>query len=383
MIHTVFYITPSVELLGARISLVELLKNLDKTRFHPVVVCPKPGPLVDKLNEIGVDNRIIRFGNWRKVKYWPLIPGAIYNITEAAREENISLWHSNEFWAFPYAYLSARRLNIPTICHFRCSRPPAQLPAHKLKNYYVHKADRIISVSKAQHILFKDIPEVKSKLIVIPNGVDYPRFQQGNGADFRREIGINGNEFLVGIVGPVSEHKGVEEFLHAASIIVKQIPNTRFAVVGPDRPKNFGIRMHQLAEELNLQNQIIFTGFRRDIASVMAGLDILVTPSRVEAFGRVLLEAMAAGTPVVASHVGGIPEIISDPDFGILVPPQYPDLFADQIIQLLTNEDRRKTIARNAQRHINEHFTIQLHALKVQDIYDEVLLSFSQQNRNE
>jgi glycosyltransferase involved in cell wall biosynthesis len=373
MARTIFYITPSVQLLGARVSLVELLTHLDKSRFRPVVVCPKDGPLPQRLAELGIETRIVRFGNWRKIKYWPLIPIALYNLFELAREEKVSLWHSNEFWAFPYAYLTSRRLKIPTICHFRCSRLPSQLPPKKIMKYYVHKANRIIAVSNSQRIIFKDIPEALAKFMVIPNGVNMNKFNQTDPSLFRRDIGMNGNEFLVGMVGPVSEHKGVEEFLIAASKAVAKLPNIRFAIVGPDKPPAFTSRMKKLAAELNISDRVVFTGFRDDIPNVMSSLDLMVTPSRVEAFGRVLLEAMATGIPIIASRVGGIPEIISSPDVGVLVAPQQPEPIADAIIDLLNNPSRRRHIIDQARNRAASLYSIEMHAAKIQDVYEQVL----------
>jgi len=135
MVHTIFYITPSVELLGARISLVELLRHLDRSRYRPVVICHRNGPLLDKLKDINVETRIIRFGNWRKPKYWPLIPFAIKQMVDLGKIEDARLWHSNEFWSFPYARLAANQLKIPAFSHFRCSRTPQQIPPRKIKNY--------------------------------------------------------------------------------------------------------------------------------------------------------------------------------------------------------------------------------------------------------
>jgi len=373
--RSVLYITPSVELLGARISLVEFLTHLNRSAFRPVVISPSEGPLTEKLRSIGVATRVVRFGNWRKVKNWPFIPRAVHKIINIGREESASLWHCNEFWAFPYAYWSAKKLKIPTICHFRCSRKPRQLPPRKLKNYYVHKADQIIAVSKYQKTLFNQIREVDSKFTVIPNGVDIDRFSAANRMIFRDEVGINCNDFLVGMVGPVCEHKGVEEFLRAASLVIPEFDNLKFVVVGPEKSKAFLSRMSNLADSLNLNSHLSFTGFRSDISNIMAGLDLLVTPSRVEAFGRVLIEAMAAKTPVVASNVGGIPEIVSSSDYGVLVQPRNISEFAETITKLLKNKEERQTISEKALQHVKLHYTIQHHTRQIEQVYEKLLNS--------
>ncbi len=373
MPHTICYITPSVELLGARISLIELLIHLDRTRYRPIVVCPKQGPLTDRLVQIDVDYRIVRFGNWRKGKHWILVPFALRSLVKLCRQEHVELWHSNEFWSFPYAYLTARFLGLPAISHFRCSRPKEQLPAWKMRAYLMHRADRIIAVSESQRAIFSDIPEVHDRFMVIPNGLDVTKFQPTDPGRFRKSCGIAEDAFLVGMVGPVSEHKGVEEFLRAAAIILKQHPSTRFAIVGPDRPRSFTIRMQSLVSELGIADRVIFTGFRHDIPNVMADLDLLVTPSRVEAFGRVLLEAMAIGTPIVASRVGGIPEIVSSEELGLLVPPRDAAGFAEAILRMLNDESFRKHLAANARLHVENEYSIQAHSRRVEAVYEQFL----------
>lgn len=373
MVRTIAYITPSVELLGARISLVELLRHLDRSRFRPVVIGHRHGPLMTKLKEIDVDTHIVRFGNWRKPKHWPLIPFAIREMVTLSKFHQVCLWHSNEFWSFPYARLAANRLKVPAFSHFRCSRTPQQIPPRKIKNYLLPKADMLIAVSEAQKRLFKDFPELSDRITVIHNGVDIRQFEHVDGSRFRQELGIDSKRLLLGIVGPVSPHKGIEEFIRAAKIISQQIEDVMFLVVGPERPHAFAMEMRHLAEQLNLQNQIIFTGFRTDIPEVMAGLDILITPSRVEAFGRVILEAMAAGTPVIASQVGGIPEIIDNPSIGVLVPPESVDKLAAAVLNLHADEERKHKLIHFAREHVRQNFSIARHTRCVEEIYDRFL----------
>jgi glycosyltransferase involved in cell wall biosynthesis len=374
MIHTIAYITPSVELLGARISLVELLRHLDRTRFRPLVIGHRHGPLMDKLKEIDVDTHIVHFGNWRKPKHWMLIPFAIREMVALGKRYQTRLWHSNEFWSFPYARLAANRLKTPAFSHFRCSRTPQQIPPRKIKNYLLPKADMLIAVSEAQKRLFKEFPELSNRIIVIHNGVDLQQFENADGLRFRHELGIDASCLVLGFVGPVSPHKGVEEFIRAADIISRDITNVRFLIVGPDRPHAFAREMRCLVDDLKLQNHVIFTGFRTDIPEVMSGLDFLLTPSRVEAFGRVILEAMAAGTPVIASQVGGIPEIIDNPAVGVLVPPESIEKMAAAVLTLHSDTERKQRLIQNAREHVRNNFSIAHHTRRIEEVYDRFLV---------
>ncbi|MBN1355885.1 glycosyltransferase family 4 protein [bacterium] len=372
MIRTICYITPSVHLLGARISLSELLLHLDRNKYRPLVVCPMEGDLTDLLKEHDIEVRIIRFGNWRKVKHWPLIPQAVYNLTELGREEKIDLWHSNEFWTFPYIYYASRRLGQPAICHFRCSRSSTRLPPRKIKMYRLHKADYIITVSESRREIFRAFPDLQQRITVIPNGVNLDKFIDLQKNLFRNELDISDGEYLIGMIGLVSEHKGVTDILMAMANLVQRKVPVKAVIVGPDSPKGHLEKMKSLAGELNVLEHVIFTGFRKDIPNIMKDLDLLVTPSREEAFGRVLIEAMAAGTPIVATVVGGIPEIISSPDTGVLVPPGNPEALATAIEDLLANPQRRISLAAQAHQRIVRNYSIQQHVEKIQEFYDRV-----------
>jgi len=373
MPDTIFYITPSVEMLGARISLVELLSNIDRNRYRPVVICHRDGPLLKKLADIDVKTHIVRFGNWRKVKYWPLIPFALRELISLSQQENVKLWHSNEFWSYPYARLAANRTGIPAISHFRCSRTHIQIPPRKIKNYLLPSADAIITVSKAQKRLFKEFSNLENRIRVIYNGVDFQRFKDADGLPLRAELKLKPDQLLIGIVGPVSEHKGVEDFIRAARFITQKYPDSVFLIVGPDRPRAFLEKMKLLVSELNIGSSIRFTGFRKDIPEIMSALDFLITPSRIEAFGRVLLEGMAAGTPVIASQVGGIPEIISTRDLGVLVPPNSPDKLSSAVFDLMNDNQRRNRIIRFAQEHVKAHFSIESHTREIEEVYEHFL----------
>ena len=127
--------------------------------------------------------------------------------------------------------------------------------------------------------------------------------------------------YLIAMVGRLSAEKDYETYLQAARVITTQLPQTRFLVVGkdPDTGQARKRYLEQLADQLGLSDRVVFTGPRQDIPRIMVGLDVLVHCAHTEAFGRVLVEAMAAETPVVATAVGGIPEVIEDNQTGLLV----------------------------------------------------------------
>ena len=177
------------------------------------------------------------------------------------------------------------------------------------------------------------------------------------------------------MIARLTEEKDHQTFLRAAALIAAQLPGTRFLIVGED-PDPAQIRQRelaQLARDLGLEEQVVFAGQRQDVPEVVAALDLLIHCARQEGFGRVLVEAMASGRALVATAVGGIPEVVVDGETGILVPPQDPEAVARAAVELLRNPERRTTMGLAGQRRVRECFSLEAHVAQVQELYEEVL----------
>jgi glycosyltransferase involved in cell wall biosynthesis len=233
-------------------------------------------------------------------------------------------------------------------------------------------ASRAIAISQA---VAAPIP-CTAKTSVVPNGLDLNAFERADGLRFRAESGVNPQQPLVGIVGRLVRWKGQRDFLDAAARVLRQRPEARFAVVGDalfsaDHDEMADLR--QYAQHLGIAHQVTFTGHREDVGEVMAGLDLLVHCSEAEPFGRVLIEGMAAGCPVVAYADGGVPEIVVDGVTGVLVPPKDIDGLARAISTLLDDPTRRAALGQAGQRRASEHYTAEASARQVEQIYEEIL----------
>jgi len=180
---------------------------------------------------------------------------------------------------------------------------------------------------------------VKNKIEVIPNGVDLNVFTPNiSGQEIRQKYQIDDNESILLFVGRLTFYKGVEYVLQALSIIKKKINNVRLIIVGKGYLEK---QLKALCASLGIEKSVIFAGRVSDnmLPKYYAAADVFVLPSTsiAEGFGIVLLEAMASGKPVVASNVGGIPEVIIDGSSGILVPPRETKDLAESVIHLLSN----------------------------------------------
>jgi len=189
---------------------------------------------------------------------------------------------------------------------------------------------------------------------------------------------------LVGLVGRITPWKGQHVFLRAASMVHRRFPNARFQIVGSAlfNEIHYERYLHRLTASLGLEDVVEFTGFREDVPNLIAKMDLIVHASTTgEPFGQVIVEGMAAGKPIVATNGGGVPEIVVDGQTGLLVPMGNAPAMAKAICRFLADPARRAEAGRRGRQRVNERFTIQFTADKVQRLYDEVLVQERRRKR--
>jgi glycosyltransferase involved in cell wall biosynthesis len=178
-------------------------------------------------------------------------------------------------------------------------------------------------------------------------------------AEARREVrlslGAADDTPLVGLVGNICPRKGHDILIRSLPALLKKHPKLRLAVVG-NPFKDYATGFRKLADKLGVGGAIDWTGFRRDIPQVMAALDVLAVPSRSEPFGLTAVEALAVGTPVVASRVGGLPETVDHEQTGLLIPPRHPRALAEAIDRLVSDADFHQRCSRAARIAIAERY---------------------------
>ncbi len=157
------------------------------------------------------------------------------------------------------------------------------------------------------------------------------------------------------------------------------LPEARFLIVGDVIYQTEGHETYKkdlkvLCSDLGLQEKVIFTGFRDDIPDIIAALDVVLhTSSQPEPFGRVLIEAMAMGKPVVATNLGGVPEVVKDGETGLLVPPKEPDALAEASIKLLKDKQFASWLGANGLKHVRANFDAHSHVERIEALYERLL----------
>ena len=229
--------------------------------------------------------------------------------------------------------------------------------------------DRLIAVS---HAIVRKIDEegrVGAPVSLVYNGVDLHRYDhQEPCCTLREEYGLSPDSQIVGCVARLEAEKGHRTLLEAWPAVLARVPEARLLVVGEGSLRD---DLERQAAQLGIADRVVFAGRRDDIPAVTAALDVAVLPSYREAQGLVVLEAMALSRPIVASNVGGIPEMIEDGVSGLLVPPHDPAALADAIARLLLDHPLADTLARNGHDVVHERFSAELMVRTVEDIYDD------------
>ncbi len=208
------------------------------------------------------------------------------------------------------------------------------------------------------------------KLLTIHSGVDIQQFLNANGnlAKKRRALGLGQKEAVIGFVGWLLPIKGPEYLLEAMDDVWPDHPEASLVMVGKG---DLDVDLRAAARRKNVNGKVKFLGWRQDIDELMPLFDVLVLPSLNEGMGRVLVEAMAAGKPVVASRVGGIPDLVQDGKTGYLVPPADAKALAGAILKLLNNRDQAKLMGQRGKEYCRQ-FSLEAMITKLDDLYSDL-----------
>lgn len=365
---TILFVDSAEGLGGAERSLLLLMGYLDRGRFAPILACNE-SPLAEEARAAGLDVNIVPMP---RLRYLPAAPTALLHgvraLVDVIQKRDVGLVHSNVMRASFYAAAAARWTGRPFVWHVR--------DIHT-EGWYVRLmcalADRAIAISRAAA---KPIP-CRDKVTVVYNGLVLDEFDPTLDCNtMRKELNLPLDVPVVGTVGRVRPWKRQDLFLRVAALVSQAWPETRFAIVGDTvfpAGHDYLSELRGLALDLGLADRAVFPGFRSDVAGVLAALEIVVHTAEAEPFGRVLIEAMAMGRPIVAFAEGGVPEIVADGETGILVPPGDVEAMAEAVKSLLSDPDRRREMGAAGRRRVEACFDARQTARAVEAVYEEVL----------
>ena len=371
------YILPSLEVGGSEKQVVEMATRLDRNRFEAQLVCLRAGsPEWERAIANRVRLKVFAFKD--SFRSLPANLPQLYKLAQYLEGEKPHLVHTFFYWPAIFGVLAARVAGTPAIIssrrnisYFETYRPYRQW----LQNVANLFTDTVLANSQAvkQDVLRRERIN-PAKLKVIYNGCDWERFEnpKADRALTRRELGIRGNEVLVGIVASLHPNKGQEVLLQAMPHILPHFPAVKLLLVGRDR--EYRATLESLASSLKIQDKVIFTGEREDIPELLKAMDVGTLCSLYsEGFSNAVLEMMAAGLPVVATDVGGNREAIVDGETGLLVPPGDSSKLAEAILRLLRDRELASRMGAAAHERVRKLFSMERMIEETEQLYVELL----------
>jgi len=405
----ILYIDLSPSPGGSVVSLYHLISHLDRTRYEPRVVLStlndfkrldalqpavpvrrvptpqferKTAGMVERVRagKVGAEMRSRRaaplwhaLGDLRRLRrdILPVVPP----LMRIMREFRPDLVHMNtSIPLLRHAALASSLLRIPAIHHGRSFLQATPLDVRLL----LPNARGLIFISQAVADAQLAVMPHPPRYEVIPNAVPVADYAVTvDAAAVRRSLGASPTGPLLGMVGRITPWKGQHIFVEALALLRRQFPDVQGVLVGPaeeaDGP-GYADRVKQQAQSLGLSDCLHFSGYRDDIPEVLAALDVVVHASvKPEPFGRVIIEGMAAGKPVVGSRAGGALEIISDGVDGLLTPPDDPVALAGALSRLLVDPELSARLGNAARRTARDRFDVAAHVAAVQNFYEQVM----------
>jgi len=350
---------------GAQEHLYNLATRIDRSRYELSVVSLSPGSAVRKLERAGVPVLVIDE---------PDDAVAARSLAAHLAAVQADIVHNHMFRAeivgtravVSLAGTGRRRPFLMSTVHSSRIRPYEDRAELR---QLTPEMDRLIAVSRM--ILAKLADEGRDSVPVdlIYNGVDLQRYaHQEPCCTLRDDYGMEPGAVIVGVVARLEPEKGHPTLLEAWPRVLQQVPNAYLLIVGEGGQRE---ALERQARELRIAHRVVFTGRRDDVPAVTAALDCAVLPSYREAQGLTILEAMALSRPVVASNVGGIPEMIDDGVSGLLVPPRDAPALAAAISRILLDHPFADTIARAGHDLVHDRFCVELMVRAIETIYDD------------
>jgi len=316
---------------------------------------------------------------WREIRPVKDLWG-LYRLYRFLREQDYTIIHTHTSKAGFVGRLAARLARVKIIVHtvhgfaFHEESHPLMLRLYALlERFAAHSCDRIVTVSKFHRnwALQLGIGN-KEKVVAVPNGIPLKRvISDKDSKNTRQDLGVAPDELMILTTGRLSQQKGLEYLINAVPTLKKQLSHS-FKVVlagnGPLRPK-----LEQMVIDLEIQNKVLFLGFRNDIGNLLSASDIVVLPSLWEGLSIALLEAMAVGKPIVTTTIGSNREVTREGKAAILVPPKDTDALVNAILKIVNDNAIAEYLSAQAKEVYLSSYTEKQMIKKYREVYIDLL----------
>ncbi len=354
-----------------------LTMNGLKQKYHMEMACATGGPLNDLVEQHGIPVR--RINNFvSEVSLFKDLH-ALWQVYRLLRREKYDLIHTHNSKGSFIGRLAAKLAGGPPLVYtahgyafHENERWFRRIFFFALEKIAKNWSARVICISQPLVDLWvqRNLAP-REKIRKIYSGIDICEFAQEDKRELvRQELGLQPNNIAIGQVSKLWEGKGHEDIITACPRIFEKVPNAKVFFIGNGPIRN---KLNEIVLKNNLQDRIIFLGHHDDIPRITSALDIAVLASHYEGMGRVILEAMAAGLPVVATRVGGIPDLVVEQETGLLVDSQSPEQLAQAIISLAHDPELRDSMGSRGRQRVDSRFSAATMVEQIDQVYQEVL----------
>ena len=367
----VLQLITSLERGGAENHLLALLTHADRQAFAlETAVLWGEGELVPIFRQASIPVHLLR----SRTKFDPL---ALARLVKLLREGDFDILHSHLFRADIYAGLAVAQLgeHRPLVVSTRHNDDRFFLnPFVGLIHYMVSaQQDLIIAISDhiARFTVARGVRD-PGRVRRVYHGLEPPvtRALEREGQRIRAELGVGADDFLVGNVGRLALQKGQRHLIAAMPLLLQHVPRAHAVIAGGGDLEEY---LRDLADETGVAERVHVLGPRKDVPALMHAIDVFAMPSIWEGFGLVLLEAMAAAKPIVASRVATIPEVVVDGETGVLVPPGNPQALADALAQLAHQPALAQQLGQAGQERLRRRFSVEKMVGDTESLYRELI----------
>jgi glycosyltransferase involved in cell wall biosynthesis len=356
---------------GGETHVLDLVRKLDKSKFQVEVLSFTDGPMVEKLNSLGINTYVIKTEKPFDVSIWGIV-------SQFIADRGYHIIHAHGTRAASNVFYSAKKLSIPMIytVHGWSFHNNQNVIVRKVRefseSFLTKKAIKTITVSESNKNDGIERFNLKNAQVIY-NGIDAKKFNpNADYNDIRAEFGISEDKTLVGYLVRMTAQKDPITMVRAIKRVSETHKNIMFLMVGNGELLD---ATKKLATELEVLDQIVFSNFRSDIPAILKAIDIYCLPSLWEGMPIGTLEAMAMGKACIATSVDGTKELVDDGVNGLLINTRDSDMLAKQIINLHLHLEKRLALGNNAKDYISKNFSLNEMVSKIEILYDSVFRS--------
>lgn len=362
---TILYLSTSSGPGGAERVISNLCASLDPARYRAILCLFRPGWIQTHTQSRGVRTYVIPtqgMFDWR----WML------QFKRLLKDEHVDLIHAHEFDANVQGTVVAAWLGLPLVATIHGKNYFWEKLRRRVAYRWVSRRATMVAVSKNLKQFIVEKVGVESEHVkVIYNGVDMlPPCDTEDVEQCRKELDLPTEHRIVGVVGNLYPVKGHQYLIASIPAVLAKCPKTTFVFAGRGQLE---AELKGQVHQLGIDGQVRFLGLRQDIPRILALIDVFVLPSLSEGLSMAILEAMVSGKPVVATNVGGNPELVENGETGCLVPPKDSHALAERLVFLLTNSVRGSQFGRKGQLRAQGRFSLQTMVREYQALYDQCI----------